>query len=224
MAFSGLSISSPGVTRGESDLTLFAITHGQGKFVALGMPGDAYYATNITEWLPGRPPHPRLNLILLRPLGVNPGCSSPTVSSPIAAGNPLPDCPTASRGRPLVKRRAWGDLLRCKLPERVMPGSVSWCHARAQASRSHGVQLLTDARNPCAAGGRRSAPLVMPLNSNQPKELTLHPLKRLWVSMLKITERLPEPKCTRASQRAKDHRHRIELPPAAKVVYRGARK
>ena len=58
----------------------------------------------------------------------------------------------------------------------------------------------------------------MSLNSNHPKELALHPVECLWVSMLEISERLPKTKGACAAKRAKDHGHRIELSPAAEMV------
>jgi hypothetical protein len=57
------------------------------------------------------------------------------------------------------------------------------------------------------SGSRRG----MSLNSNKPKELPLHPVECLWVSMLQVTERLPEPKRARAAEWTKHHSKRIEL-------------
>lgn len=74
---------------------------------------------------------------------------------------------------------------------------------------------------PGAGGlGRR----VMSLISNQPKELALHPVEGLWVSVPAIPERLQEAKRARAAKGPKDHRQGIERSPAAEVVKRHARQ
>ena len=58
----------------------------------------------------------------------------------------------------------------------------------------------------------------MSVNSNQPKELALHLVECLWVSVLEISERLQEAKLACAAKWTKDHRERIEGSPAAEVV------
>jgi hypothetical protein len=64
----------------------------------------------------------------------------------------------------------------------------------------------------------------MSLNSNQPKELALHPAECLWVSVLEISERLQKSKRACATKRTKDHRERIERSPSAEVVNRHPRQ
>ena len=64
----------------------------------------------------------------------------------------------------------------------------------------------------------------MSLNSNHPKELALHLMECLWVSVLEISERLPKSKRATAPEWTKDDRHRIELPPATEMVNRCSRQ
>jgi hypothetical protein len=62
----------------------------------------------------------------------------------------------------------------------------------------------------------------MSLNSYETKEVVLHFVQRLWLSMLEITEWPQKPERARPSKRTKSHRHGIELSPATKVVKRHA--
>ena len=64
----------------------------------------------------------------------------------------------------------------------------------------------------------------MSVNSNQPKELALHPVECLWVSVFEISERLQEAKRACAAKWTKDHCERIEASPAAEVVERHPRQ
>jgi len=64
----------------------------------------------------------------------------------------------------------------------------------------------------------------MSLNSNHPEELALHPVKRLWVAVLEISEWLPKPERASTPKWTKDHSHRIELTPAAEMVNRCSRQ
>jgi hypothetical protein len=58
------------------------------------------------------------------------------------------------------------------------------------------------------------------LDSNQPKELTLHLTKCFWIPVLEISKGLPKAKGSRAAEGTKDDRERIELTIASEVMER----
>ncbi len=60
----------------------------------------------------------------------------------------------------------------------------------------------------------------MSVNSNQLEEFARHLLEGFWVSVLEISERLPEPKRACAPKRTKDDCQRITFAPTAEVVDR----
>ena len=66
-----------------------------------------------------------------------------------------------------------------------------------------------------AAKSLSQSPIV-----NQSKELTLHLMERLWMSMLEISEWLPKPKLVCASKWTKHDSERIELAVAPEMTER----